>query len=206
MRTALCVLGVATLIFGSTAEAQYKMRKSHRGNRFHKPAYMTRVKPRRLTGIDPAAIAIKFKIIHRTSQFKGRVKITGVVKNVGNKPYIDTRGGAGVIQLFRNKKFTTNNLVAKAPLKNLQPGDTQKVSFIRNWNSSSPNEGEFPPTYYLNIGYDVDITMDGCKTNDDKRLGNNRKKRSGKAINDLFARTKFIKFHPRLRTYRKIGK
>ena len=194
------------MIFGSTAEAHDRAKAHRHGRHVHKLAYMNRVKPRRITGIDPAAIAIKFKIVNRTSQFKGRVKITGVVKNIGDKPYIDTRGGAGVIQLFRNKKFTTNNLVAKAPLKNLKPGATQKVSFIRNWNSSSPNEGEFPPTYYLNIGYDPDITMDGCKTNDDKRLQNNRRKRSGKAINDLFAKTKFIKFHPRLRTYRKLAR
>ena len=201
MKTALCVIGVAGLIFGSTAMAQQKAKI-----RPVKRARLATVKPRRLTGIDPAAIAIKFKIVSRTSQFKGRVKITGIVKNIGDQPYIDTRGGAGVIQLFRNKQFTTANLVAKAPLKDLKPGESQSVSFIRNWNSSSPNEGEFPPTYYLNIGYDVDITMDGCETNDDKRLNNNRKHRSGMDINKLFANTKFKKFHPRLRTYRKIGK
>ncbi len=204
MKTLLCVAGVASLVLCSSAMAQ-KSARLHRTHRL-KHHRLNRVKPRRLDGIDPAAIAIKFKIVKRTSQFRGRVRISGVVKNVGTEQYIDPRGRSGVIQLFRAKRFTTDNLVASAPLRNLKPGKTQTVSFVRNWNSSSPNEGEFPPTYYLNIGYDPDILQDSCPTNDDKRLGNNRRERSGKGINDMFANTKYYKPMLLHKKYLKIGK
>jgi hypothetical protein len=140
-------------------------------------------------GIDPAAHKIKFDIIRRDNQFNGRVRITGIVKNVGTDPYIDPRGRSGGVRLFRGKPFTNEMLVKSAPLKNLQPGEKQVIVYERNWNSSSPSEGEFPPTYWLDITYDPDIMMDSCPTNDDKNYNNNRKSESGMAINTLFRNT-----------------
>lgn len=60
--------------------------------------------------------------------------------------------------------------------------------FEREWNASSPAEGEFPPTYKLAISYDPDIYIDGTKSNDDVNGRNNRKSRAGTGINALFTR------------------
>ena len=143
-------------------------------------------KPQLKKRIDPAAVAIKFDIIRRDNQFNGRVRVTGIVKNVGKAPYIDPRGGAGAVRLYRAKPFTAANMVKSAPLRDLKPGQKQYIKHERNWHSSSPSEGEFPPTYWLVIQYDVDITLDGVKTNDDANNSNNRFSASGMAINDLF--------------------
>lgn len=60
------------------------------------------------------------------------------------------------------------------------------VMFERPWNISSPAEGEFPPSYMLEIGYDPDIRIDGNPNNDDCRLGNNRLERSGAEVRAPF--------------------
>ena len=140
-------------------------------------------------GIDPAAMHIKFDIVRRDTPFRGRVRVTGVVKNVGTEQYIDPRGRSGAVNLYRAKPFTTSNLVKSVPLKNLRPGQTQTVIHERDWNSSSSSEGEFPPTYWLDISYDPDIRADSCPTNDDCNWGNNRRSASGMQINTLFRNT-----------------
>jgi hypothetical protein len=45
---------------------------------------------------DPAAYDIRFQIVHRKDKFNGRVRITGIIKNIGNKkfyPYFCLRSG-----------------------------------------------------------------------------------------------------------------
>ncbi|MDJ0737591.1 MAG: hypothetical protein QNJ47_26615 [Nostocaceae cyanobacterium] len=129
---------------------------------------------------NPAAHRIDFKIVRRTSQFRGRVRITGVVKNVGLANY-ESRPNQQGIYLYQGSK-----LVAKRNFQNLTPGQEVKISYYRNWNASSPSEGEFPPSYTLRILYDPDITLDSNPNNDDCNGGNNQKTRSGSSINDLF--------------------
>lgn len=134
------------------------------------------------TGIDPAAQQISFRILNKTSPFNGRVQITGLVKNVGNKPFLNKgRPGAAAIHLYEG-----NRLVVNKPMNDLQPGATQSVTYTRNWQSSSPAEGEFPPTYKLWLMYDPDIAMDSNPDNDDVRSQNNRIEKSGMEINTLF--------------------
>jgi hypothetical protein len=140
-------------------------------------------------GIDPAAYQIKFDIVRRDSQFSGLIRVTGIVKNVGQAAYVDPRHGAGAIRMFRGQPFTNEFLVKRADLRDLKPGDEQKIVYERPWNSSSSSEGEFPPTFWLDIGYDPDITLDSCPTNDDCNVQNNRISASGMAINDLFRST-----------------
>ena len=60
------------------------------------------------------------------------------------------------------------------------------LTYERDWNSSSPSEGEFPNSYRLLITYDPDIYQDANKANDDCNQGNNKKNRSGTEINDMF--------------------
>jgi hypothetical protein len=136
---------------------------------------------------DPAAHEIRFQIVRRDSQFNGRVRITAIVKNVGGKAFASGPNQAAA-HLYQMPAGATSGgtLVAQRNFQNLAPGATISVSYERDWRSSSPNEGEFPPTYRLLISYDPDIYMDDNKDNDDCNQNNNKKDRSGSGINDLF--------------------
>lgn len=129
---------------------------------------------------DPAARQIDFQLIQRTNQFNGRVRITGVVRNVGRAAY-ESNPGQQIAYLYENER-----LVAQRSFQNLTPGQEVRVVYVRDWNISSPAEGEFPPTYKLIIGYDPDIAIDGNPRNDDCNLNNNRRERSGEDIRALF--------------------
>ncbi len=129
---------------------------------------------------DPSARQIDFQIIQRISQFRGRVRILGAVRNVGRAAY-ESNPGQQTAYLYENSR-----LVAERRFQNLAPGQEVRVAFERNWNASSPAEGEFPPIYKLAIGYDPDISSDGNPKNDDCNLSNNKVERSSGPINALF--------------------
>jgi hypothetical protein len=139
---------------------------------------------------DPAATEIRFQIVRRYSQFRGRIRITGVVKNIGGKAFIagPNQAKAYLYQLPPGvpcANATGGTIVAQQAITNLAPGATLLVSWERDWNSSSPSEGEFPSCYRLLITYDPDIYMDASKDNDDCNQNNNKKDRSGTEINDM---------------------
>lgn len=134
---------------------------------------------------DPAVQNIDFKIVSKRSQFSGKVRITGVIKNVGSEPYISAPERQSVY-LYEVPIGGTPKLVAKKNFQNLNPGQVVTVSYERNWDAASPSEGEFPPSYRLVIAYDPDITKDGNPKNDDCNSNNNQKERSGADINKLF--------------------
>ncbi len=134
---------------------------------------------------DPAVQGIDFAIVSKTSQFSGKVKITGVVKNIGLEPYISGPNQQAVY-LYEVPMGGKANLVATKKFQNLNPGQEVKVTYERNWNASSPAEGEFPPSYKVVIAYDPDITLDSNPKNDDCNMNNNQKERSGTEINALF--------------------
>lgn len=136
---------------------------------------------------DPAASSIEFSIVSRdpASRFKGRVRITGIVKNVGTKAFRSNPNQASAHLYEVSAGGGRAVLKAQQNFDNLAPGAAIRVVFERNWNSSSPSEGEFPPSYRLLIVYDPDITLDGNKDNDDCNGANNRKERSGTGINSL---------------------
>jgi hypothetical protein len=139
---------------------------------------------------DPAALKILFTIVRRDSQFKGRIRITGVVKNIGGKPFISDprQAEARLYELPPGvpcASATGGRIVARRAISNLAAGAVLNLSYERNWNSSSPAEGEFPNCYRLLITYDPDIYMDENKQNDDCNQGNNKKDRSGTEINDM---------------------
>ena len=158
-----------------------------------KPA--TTIRPGTITPItrncpDPAAVEIRFQIVRRDSQFRGRIRITGVVKNIGGKAFIagPNQAKAYLYQLPPGvpcPNATGGTIVAQREIRNLAPGATLLVSWERDWNSSSPSEGEFPSCYRLLITYDPDIYMDASKDNDDCNQNNNKKDRSGTEINDM---------------------
>jgi hypothetical protein len=140
------------------------------------------IKPRPipLCNIDPAAQSLNFQILYKTAQFRGRVRITGVIKNNGRLRYV-SGSNQQVVYLYENR-----TLVASRPFQNLELGQTVNVSFDRNWDASSPSEGEFPPEYMVVIGYDPDIYLDSNSQNDDCSTANNQIKKSGSGINALF--------------------
>ena len=139
---------------------------------------------------DPAAVEIRFQIVRRYSQFKGRIRITGVVKNIGGKAFIagPNQAKAYLYQLPPGvpcANATGGTIVAQREIRNLAPGATLLVSWERVWYSASPSEGEFPSCYRLLITYDPDIYMDASKNNDDCNQNNNKKDRSGTEINAM---------------------
>ncbi|MBU0485996.1 MAG: hypothetical protein KKB30_15945 [Proteobacteria bacterium] len=134
---------------------------------------------------DPAAYAIDFRIVNRGSQFAGTVEIMGTVKNVGTASY-ESGANQQMAQLYEAPLGGAGRLVASQSFQNLTAGQTVTVSYTRQWNASSPSEGEFPPNYKLLVVYDPDISMDGNAKNDDCNGVNNQKERSGADINALF--------------------
>lgn len=137
---------------------------------------------------DLAAQSINFDLIEQTSEFAGRVQITGTVENVGQGIFRSTPEQQEV-QLYEVIPGASPNLVASQPIPNLSPGETTEVTYLRDWNSSSPSEGEFPPSYRLVIVYDPDIQQDNNPQNDDPNSRNNQQQRSGADINALFRNT-----------------
>lgn len=130
-------------------------------------------------GIDPAASRIDFEVLSRTTQFRGRVRVTATVKNVGHLDYV-SRSGQQTALLYSDR-----TLVARRDFINLNRGQAFTFSYDRNWDSSSPSEGEFPPQYRLIVTYDPDIYIDGNSGNDDCSNANNDRIRSGADINGL---------------------
>lgn len=141
--------------------------------------------PALLRCIDPAATSVDFAMVSRTSQFAGRVRITGKVKNVGNSAY-ESGPRQQTAQLYEIVPGARPRLVATTAFQNLAPNTEVAVSFVRDWNASSPAEGEFPPSYRVVVSYDPDILLDGNTKNDDCRTNNNTLERSGSALNALF--------------------
>lgn len=134
---------------------------------------------------DPAAHEIRFQIVKSYTQFKKRIRITGIVKNIGKKAFVSGPNQAAA-QLYEIPLgAASGRMVAQRAFRNLAPGATISVPYERDWNSSSPSEGEFPPNYKLIITYDPDIYMDANKQNDDCGRNNNTKQRSGTDINAM---------------------
>jgi len=133
---------------------------------------------------DPAVTAVDFQVLSQNN-FKGRVRIIARMKNVGQKAFLSnpTQQALHLYQTYPGASGGT--LVANRTFGNLKPGQTFAISYDRNWNASSPSEGEFPPSYRAIISYDPDITMDSNPNNDDCNGSNNSMEKSGTAINDL---------------------
>jgi hypothetical protein len=128
---------------------------------------------RRLSGPDPVALRIDFDILSRTGRYTGRVRITGVVRNLGDAP-----SGRGAALLSQG-----GTIVARQFFPRLAGGEQVTVSYDRNWDASSPREGRSPPTYRLWIVYEPDTPTGG-----DVNLSNNDKTRNGTGINALLRR------------------
>jgi hypothetical protein len=135
--------------------------------------------------IDLAAESINFSVVKVIDQFNAVVKIEGVVRNIGRLRYTSGANQQSVRLYEQNGGLGTRRLLASRSFQNLAPNATVKVSFTRNWNKSSPAEGEFPPTYVLVIGFEPDISIDGNTNNDDSNADNNSFTKSSREINTM---------------------
>lgn len=118
--------------------------------------------------IDPAVIAIDFKIIKTGT---GNVlRVSGIIKNKGGKNYY-----SGVnqqqVQLWENYSSTNRRMVKQMPFTQLNAGEEIKIIFER---PAFKTSNEFPPDYEVLIVYDPDIAIDSNNNNDDAVLSNNR--------------------------------
>lgn len=134
---------------------------------------------------DPMAADIKFQIVRRDNQFRGRVRISGTVTNNGLKNFQSGRNQQSII-LYEIVPGARPREVARRNFINLAAGQSINVSFVRNWNISSPAEGEFPPSYRVCLTYDPDIYIDGNDNNNDCNQRNNCKTENGSQISRLF--------------------
>lgn len=137
--------------------------------------------------IDLAAEDISFSIT-KTGNFTGVATITGTIRNTSDD-YVSADGQQSLYLYERSLGTPTDQpgtLVAQRAFTNLAKDATLTVSYSRDWNASSPAEGEFPPEYILVISYDPDIYLDGNKHNDDNNTANDELLASGSGINDLF--------------------
>ncbi|HQC38406.1 MAG: hypothetical protein PHX90_03475 [Thermotogota bacterium] len=140
---------------------------------------------------DIAAVEIVFQIIRRDSPFRGRIRITAVVKNITLKDFSSGPNQA-VALLYQMPSYvpcssaTGGTVLVQKEIRTLAAGATIVLVYERDWDSSSPNEGEFPNCYRLMISLDPDIYLDGNPDNDDCSQNNNRVDRSGADINALF--------------------
>lgn len=138
--------------------------------------------------LDPAAFEIRFEIVRRDTPFRGRVRITGVVKNIGTAPFTCNPGSmqaSAHLYELPPGAVSGGTLRGHTDFSSLAVNGTVTVSYERDWDSSSPAEGEFPTSFRLMIVYDPDILLDGNKANDDCKINNNTKSRSGTEINAL---------------------
>jgi hypothetical protein len=130
---------------------------------------------------DPSADSLTFQILSHDKAHKtrGRIRVTGVVKNIGNAAFesdprqaqallseIPAEGGAGTIK-------------AQRAIASLAPGASFTLRFERDWDTAR----EFPPKFTLLVTYDPDIYMDANKKNDDCNQNNNRRELTGEQIN-----------------------
>lgn len=129
---------------------------------------------------DPATTKIKYELIRRISPTQGRVRITGVVKNIGSQ-YTSGSNQQGVLLYELHPGGVAPRAVKDQAFQNLAPGQEVTIVFERDWSASD----EFPPDYAIQLTYDPDITIDGNPRNDDCNLRNNRFQRRGSEINAL---------------------
>lgn len=150
------------------------------------PSGATKVIPRPLPPIvlqyrDPAAARIDTTLLARATPFSGRVRITGVVKNLGTASY-ESGANQQLALLYEVTPGRAPRLVAQQAFQNLAPGAEVAVSYDRDWYAA----GEFQPSYKLMIVYDPDILLDSNPKNDDWSTSNNVRVVEPGTLNALF--------------------
>ncbi len=165
----------------------------HPGPPPRSPATATPLPPKSSTGTlcpDPAAQRIDFSLVRQASQLKGRVRITGVIKNLGTEAFA-SKADPWTAALAEATWTTDSSgwlpryglrIVAKKPVTYLAPGQEFSLVYERDWDASSAVEGKSPPEYILAVRH----TGESKKSRNDCNQENNEMKRNGAAINQKF--------------------
>jgi hypothetical protein len=130
---------------------------------------------------DPAAFSLKYKVVAKDPKWpttQGRIRIEGVVKNVGNAVFESDPRQASA-QLYETPASGPASVKAKQDIPRLDPGATIMLHYETAWNTAT----EFPPKYVLQLTYDPDIYIDANPKNDDCNRNNNRMELTGQQIN-----------------------
>lgn len=125
---------------------------------------------------NPAAVRIDFSLVEQTSDTTGRVRIVGVIENLGSGTFSSSAGQQNVHLLEGTTEVASTDFVM------METGDFVMVTYERDWDTSN----EFPPVYRVAITYDPDIFIDGNAANDDCATSDNALERDGAEINSLF--------------------
>jgi hypothetical protein len=138
---------------------------------------------------DPAAYDIRFQIVQRKDKFNGRVRITGIIKNIGRKAFKPVHNQAkAYLYEMPPGASTGGKILAQKVIGDLTAGETLSLNYERNWTTTPTSGGEFPPIYRLQILYDPDVSKNTNTANDDCSQKNNKKVRNGSEINNMFAK------------------
>lgn len=138
---------------------------------------------------DPAAYDIRFQIVQRKDKFNGRVRVTGIIKNIGRNTFKSGHNQTtAYLYEMPHDTSTGGKILARKAITTLTAGGTLSLSCERNWTIAPTSGGGFPPAYRLQILYDPDVFKDTLRDNDDCSQQNNKKVRNGSEINDMFAR------------------
>jgi hypothetical protein len=152
---------------------------------------------------DPAVVRIDFSLVSKRGPFQGRVKIEGVVRNVGPSAYFAAPMNP-VLELYENGR-----LISQAPFggiygrhteclgpkvlpqfdcfRVLSPGQESSVVYERDWDALGVTPGTgFPVTYQVRIKYAGNVH--GWLSTEDCDPSNNVMERNGADINKLFPR------------------
>lgn len=130
---------------------------------------------------DLAALQIKVEKISGGA-YSGKIKITGIVKNIGRKDFVSNPAQMS-IALYEVRPGGATVLRKKASFANIPAGRTAQLApYYTNWYTGN----EFPSNFRLVIMYDPDISMDNNPRNDDCNSGNNVKEVTGYTIHNIF--------------------
>lgn len=128
---------------------------------------------------DLSADRIDFEVLARYTPYPrpggvvGRVRVVGVIKNVGLADYVSAPGKQTAVLLENGR------VVATQPFQNLARNREVRVTFERDWPIGLNRQ---PPVYTVEIKFAADIARDGNPQNDDASASNNRRNRSGREI------------------------
>jgi len=127
------------------------------------------------------AANIKCELISKRDNFNGRIKITGIVKNVGKKVWRCSASQARTL-LEEKASGARSRVIKSEALTRLNPNQTITLEYSLDWYTAN----EFPPDYTIRIDLDPDILKDQNPENDDCNSENNHKELKATTINNLF--------------------
>jgi hypothetical protein len=138
---------------------------------------------------DLAAQEIKYTLLRQDSRYRGRVKVTGVIQNVGRRQYVQAAGSAQILTLAESNDTSVSpslssfrTIRGRQRISNLAPGEKMEISYEMDWITSN----EFPPVYEAKISF---VETAGRRVaNPDCNTSNNRIQRDSEPVNALFTR------------------